>query len=58
MGALLDDRALMEHGDFIAELAGRQSVGDIDGRFVAGDIIELGIDLRFCNGVKGRSWLV
>ena len=41
MGALLNDRALIEHRNLIAELAGRQPVTDIDCRFVAGDVIEL-----------------
>ena len=31
VGALLDDHALVEHGDLVAELAGGQAVADIDG---------------------------
>ena len=41
MSALLDDFTLVEHCDLVAELTGRKSVTDVDGRFVTGDVIEL-----------------
>ena len=52
--ALLDDRSLVEHGDLVAEFAGGQSVGDIDGGLIACDLIELTVDLRLGNGVERR----
>ena len=51
MGALLDDRAAMEYGDLIAELAARQAVRDINSRLIAGNVVELGVDLRLCDRV-------
>lgn len=41
MGALLDDCALMEHSDLIAELAAGQAVRDVDRGFITGDVVEL-----------------
>ena len=35
VGTLLDHAAIVEYGDFIAELAGGQTVADIDSRLVA-----------------------
>lgn len=51
---LLDDRALVEHGDLVAEFAGGQAVGDIDGSLIACDLIELAVDLRLGDGVQRR----
>ena len=53
MCPLLDHLAVAEHGDFVAEPAGRQPVADVDGRAVAGNGVELLVDLRLGNGVKG-----
>ncbi len=55
MGSLLDHLAVAEHGDFVAEPAGRQPVADVDGRAVAGNGVELLVDLRLGNGVKGSG---
>ena len=52
--ALLNDRALVEHGDLVAEFAGGQAVGDIDGSLIACDLIELAVDLRLGDGVQRR----
>ena len=52
MGAVLDHSSLMEHSNLIAELAAGQAVTDVDGGLVTGNIVELGVDFRFCNGVK------
>ena len=48
VSALLDDSAFVEHGDLIAELAGRQAVADMDSCLVAGNIIELTVYLSLC----------
>ena len=58
VAALLDDRALVEHGDLVAEFAGGQAVGDIDGSLIACDLIELTVDLRLGDGVQCRRRLV
>ena len=58
VGTLLDHAAFVEHGDLIAELAGRQAVTDVDCRLVTGDVIEFGVDLCFGDGVQGRCRLV
>ena len=55
--ALLNDRALVEHGDLVAEFAGGQAVGDIDGSLIACDLIELAVDLRLGDGVQRRRRL-
>ena len=47
---LLHDRALVEHGDLVTELAGGQAVGDIDGSLIACDLIKLTVDLRLAMG--------
>ena len=44
--AILDDRAMVEHGDVVAELARRQPVADIRGRLVAGDVDLLSLAAR------------
>ena len=58
MGSLLDHLTVAEHGDFVAEPAGRQPVADVDGRAVAGNGVELLVDLRLGNGVKGSGGFV
>ena len=52
MGSLLDHCALMEHGDLVTEFTAGQAVADIDGGFIAGDVFELGVDLRLSNGIE------
>ena len=56
--ALLNDRALVEHGDLVAEFAGGQAMGDIDGGLITCDLIELTVDLRLGDGVQRRRRLV
>ena len=51
MSALLNNSTLMEYGDLIAELAARQAVRDINSRLIAGNVVELGVDLRLCDRV-------
>ena len=51
MCALLDDRAAMEYGDLVAELTAGQTMGNVDSGLIAGDVVELGIDLRLCDWV-------
>ena len=58
MGSLLDHLTVAEHGNFVAEPAGRQPVADVDGRAVAGNGVELLVDLRLGNGVKGSGGFV
>ena len=58
VSTLLDHGALMEHGNFITELAGRQAMTDIDSRLVTGDVVELRVNLRFGNGIQGGSGFV
>ena len=58
MGALLDDCSAMEDCDLVAEFAGGEPVADVDGGFVAGDLVELGVDLCLCDGVQRRCRLV
>ena len=57
MGALLDDASPVEDQNFIAELAGGQAVADVDGGFVAGDLVELGVDLCLGHGIEGGGGL-
>lgn len=52
MGSLLDHGTGMEDCDLVAELAGGQTMTDIDSSLIPGNVIELGVDFRFCNGVK------
>ena len=58
MGALLDDGTLMENGDLVAEFAGGEAVADVDGGLVAGDVVELRVDLGFCDGVQCGGGLI
>ena len=52
MGTTLNDLTVIEHGDLIAEAARGQAMTDIDGCFVADDLVELRIDLIFSDGIK------
>ena len=58
MGPLLDDLAVVENGDLVAELARGETVADVNRCPVAGNLVEFLIDFCLCNGVKGRSWLI
>ena len=58
MTSFLDDLPLMEHGDFVAELAGGKTVRNIDGSPVASDVIELAVDFGFGNGIEGGGGFV
>ncbi len=58
VGTVLDDSALVEYHDLVAEFAGRQPVGDIDGSLIPGDAVEFLVDLRLGDGVQGRRRLV
>ena len=58
MVSLLDHLTVAEHGDFVAEPAGRQPVADVDGRAVAGNGVELLVNLRLGDGVKGSGGFV
>ena len=58
MGALLDDLAVVEHGDLITELAGGQPVADINCSLIARDLVELCVDLRFSHRVQGGGRLI
>ena len=52
MSTLLNDRTLVEYGDFIAELTRGQTVGDIDCGLITCDLIEFFVDLCFRNRVE------
>ena len=58
MGALLDHGTGMEDCDLVAEFAGGEPVADVDGGFVAGDLVELGVSFCLCDGVQRRCRLV
>ena len=53
VGAPLDHLAVVKDGDLVAELAGGEPVADVDGSFVSGDVVELGVDLGLGDGVQG-----
>lgn len=62
VGALLDDSAFVEYGYLIAEFAGAQAVADVYCGFIACNLIEFAVNLRFGNGVErgggfNSSWL-
>lgn len=52
MASFLDDLPLVEDGDLVAELAGGEAVGNIDGSLIAGYVVELAVDLSLGNGVE------
>ena len=58
MASFLDDLPLMEYGDLVAELAGGQTVGNIDSSLITGDVIELALDFSLGNGVEGSGGFV
>ena len=58
MGSLLDNRALMEHDDLVAEFTGGQPVRNENGCLIACNLIESRVDLRLCHGIKRRGRLV
>ena len=58
MGALLDNCAFVEYGNFIAKLTRGQTMGNVDCGFVTCDLIELSVDLRFGNRVESSRRLV
>lgn len=58
VGALLNNGALMEHGNFIAELTGGQPVGDIDCGLISGNLIELTVNFRLRNRIKRGGRLI
>lgn len=47
MAAGLDNPAAVEHGNLVAEAAGRQAVADVDGGLVPGDLVEAAVYLVF-----------
>ena len=58
MGAVFRHPAFREHRDMIAEAAGRQPVGDIEGGFVLNQGVELLIDLILRHGIQGGGGLI
>ena len=56
--ALLNNSALMEHSNLVAELTGGQTVGDVDCGLVACDLVKLSVNLRFCNRIESCRRLV
>ena len=58
MGPLMDDLAVVENGDLVAELARGETVADVNRCPVAGNLVEFLIDFCLCNGVKSRSWFI
>ena len=56
--ALLDHSTLVEYSDFIAELAGGETMRDIDCGLVTDNLIELTVNLSFSNRVKSRGRLI
>ena len=47
VGASLDDGAVVENGDFVAEFAGGQAVADVDGGAVTDNFGKFLVDLGF-----------
>ena len=58
MAAQLDDPAVVEYGDVVAELAGGQPVADIDRGLVAHDPVEVLVDLHLRHRIQGGGGLV
>ena len=56
--AELDEFALIEYRDLIAEAARGKTVADINGSFVTNDLVELGIDLCLGDGVEGGGGFI
>ena len=58
MRAALDDTAVVEHGDAVAEAAGGKAVADVDRGPVADDLVELLVDLHLGDRVERGGRLV
>ena len=58
MRAALDDAAVVEHGDAVAEAAGGKAVADVDRGPVADDLVELLVDLHLGDRVERGGRLV
>ena len=58
MGASLDDGAVVENGDFVAEFAGGQAVADVDGGAVTDNFGKFLVDLGFRYRIQGSGWFV
>ena len=52
VSSLLNYRALVEHGDFVAELTRGQAVGDVDCGFITCNFVKFSVDLGFGNRVE------
>ena len=58
VGAGLDDGAVVENGDFVAEFAGGQAVADVDGGAVTDNFGKFLVDLGFRYRIQGSGWFV
>lgn len=58
VGASLDDGAVVESGDFVAEFAGGQAVADVDGGAVTDNFGKFLVDLGFRYRIQGSGWFV
>lgn len=58
VGASLDDGAVVENGDFVAEFAGGQAVADVDGGAVTDNFGKFLVDLGFRYRIQGSGWFV
>ena len=58
VAALLDDVAVVEDHNVVAELAGGETVADVHRCLVSGDLVKLGVHLCLCNGVQGGGGFV
>ena len=53
----LRDRAMIEHGDPVAEAAGGQPVTDLDRGASAGDVTEAAVHLILRHRIQRRRWV-
>lgn len=51
MAALLNHRSLVKYADFVAEAAGRQTVADVNCRFVFNNFVEFTINFSLSDGI-------
>lgn len=58
MSPLLDDLSLMKDGNLITELAGGETVADINGSLISHYIVKFTVNLRLRHRVQGRSGLI
>ena len=58
VGASLDDGAVVENSDFVAEFAGGQAVADVDGGAVTDNFGKFLVDLGFRYRIQGSGWFV